>query len=319
LLTKRGMDHFYEIYADWVARRASTEKIKADWGPDSVRADVVVTTIGCFDTVGSLGIPQLPIPLLGSMLSGLSSEKDGLHDTDLSEKVLHAFHALALDEERSPFAPTMWKKTPDNKVTELRQCWFPGVHTNVGGGYEDQGIANMTLAWMIERTREWLDYDFDYLMDTIIKLRVKNWGEGTVYDSRTGIMKLTRRLLRTPGQPEYDKKEPNVRHETGECVHVSVRVKKILKGNDDWIGGALKDWTWDERSEKKCWCPPDALRKAGVGELKEDWFGDVEKLLAGKYVVEKLLGWEFPNQYLAMGHNEKSQVEEKISEKNGEY
>jgi hypothetical protein len=295
------MDNFYEIYRAWVERKASTEMIIEKWGQDAVLPDVVVTTIGCFDTVGSLGIPRLPIPLLGDILSGLSSEKAGLHDTDLSEKVLNAFHALALDEERRPFTPTMWKKTPDNKTTLLKQCWFPGVHTNVGGGYEDQEIANMTLAWMIECTKKWLEWDQKYLIDTIIKRRKKNWGEGTVYDSRTGLMKLTWRTPRTPGKYGFDKDEPNVRHETGECVHVSVRVKKILNNNDDWIGGALKDWTWDDEKGRECWCPPEG--SVGVDELKEDTFGKVEMLLAGHHVVEGLLGGTFPED-LAIGKEE---------------
>jgi hypothetical protein len=33
--------------------------------------------------------------------------------------------------------------------TDLRQVWFPGSHSNVGGGYEDQEIADITLAWSV--------------------------------------------------------------------------------------------------------------------------------------------------------------------------
>jgi hypothetical protein len=35
-------------------------------------------------------------------------------------------------------------------TTDLRQVWFPGAHANVGGGYSDQEIANITLAWYVK-------------------------------------------------------------------------------------------------------------------------------------------------------------------------
>lgn len=54
--------------------------------------------------------------------------------------VQHAFHALALDERRLPFAPTLWY-VPDGETRgeglSLKQVWFPGVHINAGGGSDD--------------------------------------------------------------------------------------------------------------------------------------------------------------------------------------
>ncbi|KAM5351421.1 hypothetical protein ACJ41O_004144 [Fusarium nematophilum] len=74
------------------------------------------------------------------------------HDTSLSDKIEHAFQALALDETRPPFSPAVWERLPENKsTTDLRQVWFPGNHANCGGGWEDQGIANCTLAWMMDQ------------------------------------------------------------------------------------------------------------------------------------------------------------------------
>ena len=65
---------------------------------------------------------------------------------DVHPNVDYAFHALALDEWRTAFGPTLWNRSPDNKRTELRQAWFPGSHSNVGGGFEDQQIATIALA-----------------------------------------------------------------------------------------------------------------------------------------------------------------------------
>ena len=68
-------------------------------------------------------------------------------DTALSDRIEHAFHALALDEHRPPFSPAVWERSQENKdTTDLRQVWFPGNHGNIGGGWEDQGVSNCTLA-----------------------------------------------------------------------------------------------------------------------------------------------------------------------------
>jgi hypothetical protein len=303
------MDNFYEIYHDYVTGRlrndAHLAEIQARDNGSWVWPNIAITTIGCFDTVGSLGIPTLPIPLFGHAISGVfNGKKYSFYDTDLSPKVLHAFHALALDEKRAPFAPALWHKPPTNTTTELRQCWFPGVHTNIGGGYPDQEIADMTLAWMIERTKDWLEWDFDYLRGIVHNGgggNRKQWAEGFIYNSRTGLMKLAGEMHRTPGAYHA----PN---ETGECVHVSVRVRR--KVQKDWKGGALKHWTWDD--DEKCWRPPGG----GAQKLKEDWLGDIEMELAGRDVVEKLLGWAFPGEKIQI--LEKSPVGEHISQKNGE-
>ena len=63
---------------------------------------------------------------------------------DVPPAVKRAFHALAIDEWRFTFNPTRFN--PSDKVTEV---WFPGCHTDVGGGYVERAIANESLRWMI--------------------------------------------------------------------------------------------------------------------------------------------------------------------------
>lgn len=76
-----------------------------------------------------------------------SNDEYMFYDTSLSHKIEHAFQALALDETRGPFSPAVWERLDDNeKKTDLRQVWFPGGHANVGGGWPDQGVANITMA-----------------------------------------------------------------------------------------------------------------------------------------------------------------------------
>ncbi|KAK4198184.1 hypothetical protein QBC40DRAFT_331910 [Triangularia verruculosa] len=74
------------------------------------------------------------------------------YDTILTDRIEYAFHALALDEHRPAFSPTVWERTIDSLyVTDLRQVWFPGNHVNVGGGWKDAGISDMSLAWMMDQ------------------------------------------------------------------------------------------------------------------------------------------------------------------------
>jgi uncharacterized protein (DUF2235 family) len=85
--------------------------------------------------------------LLGLLADYLSTYK--WHDTSLSDRIEHAFQALALDEDRTPFSPAVWERFGDDEQkTDLRQVWFPGNHGNIGGGWPDQGVANSSLACM---------------------------------------------------------------------------------------------------------------------------------------------------------------------------
>jgi uncharacterized protein (DUF2235 family) len=87
--------------------------------------------------LGSLGIP---LPFKDDSVKAYS-----FVNTKVAEKVEHAFQCLALDEHRNLFSPTLWKRPDDNRnLKTLKQVWVPGVHSNVGGGYEDAGIANIT-------------------------------------------------------------------------------------------------------------------------------------------------------------------------------
>lgn len=66
-------------------------------------------------------------------------------NNNIAKEVENAFQALALDEPRAAFRPALWERIHGNQ-TNLKQVWFPGSHSNVGGGWHDQQIATITLA-----------------------------------------------------------------------------------------------------------------------------------------------------------------------------
>lgn len=125
-----------------------------DPGPKAFRAAhsccggeaVEIKFIGVWDTVGALGIPVRG-------LSWIDGNKYKFHDTELSWFVRNAYHALAIDERRGPFTPTLWAFRPkEGQVVE--QVWFCGVHSDVGGGYADREPSDLALQWLLEKARE---------------------------------------------------------------------------------------------------------------------------------------------------------------------
>jgi uncharacterized protein (DUF2235 family) len=103
--------------------------------------DAKLKMVGVWDTVGSLGIPAL--------LGGVDPLVYGFLDTSLHPDVLNACQALAIDERREEFPPTLWTPpSPPVPGQVLEQVWFSGVHCDVGGGYPETGLSDITFSWM---------------------------------------------------------------------------------------------------------------------------------------------------------------------------
>jgi uncharacterized protein (DUF2235 family) len=124
---------------------------------DDPRPCPPIRFIGVWDTVGALGAPGL----LGQLLN---RGKYKYHDVSLNPWIQNAFQALAIDERRKPFLPNLWSRPP-GWPGQLEQVWFAGVHSNVGGGYKPDGLANEALHWMVEKAEHLgLDVDRSYLL-----------------------------------------------------------------------------------------------------------------------------------------------------------
>lgn len=106
--------------------------------------------IGVWDTVGALGIP-----LNGALLIPWINRRWTFHDTELSSYVDAAYQALAIDEHRGQFKPTLWKQDPKDAPHQvLEQVWFAGAHCDVGGGYRQSEVSEIPLLWMVDRARK---------------------------------------------------------------------------------------------------------------------------------------------------------------------
>jgi nucleoid-associated protein YgaU len=120
-------------------------------------ARLLITYLGVWDTVGALGIPAR------FAWASLVNKKYLFHDTSLSAFVRSARHAVAIDERRKDFQPTLWTNLPElNKQAQTavdaddaryQQKWFPGTHSSVGGGGERRGLSDQALDWILDGAR----------------------------------------------------------------------------------------------------------------------------------------------------------------------
>jgi len=114
--------------------------------------------LGVWDTVGALGLPSR------GPLGWLTRRRHAFHNVCLGDNVRHARQALAINERRAAFEPALWRGPCPPQVESVQQVWFPGVHSNVGGGYVDPGLSDLALKWMVENAaRQGLQIDPHYL------------------------------------------------------------------------------------------------------------------------------------------------------------
>ena len=108
---------------------------------DFVR-NVPIAAVAVWDTVGSLGIPEYDAQ------NNTISDAFRFADEVLSSKVTKGVHAVAIDEQRLLFTPTLW-----NKALNVKQLVFAGAHSDVGGGYKETGLSDCALQWMVDELK----------------------------------------------------------------------------------------------------------------------------------------------------------------------
>ncbi len=89
--------------------------------------------IGVWDTVKSLG--------------GFMKKKH--FDQKLHGNIKYGYHAVSIDEKRKKFPISLWDERRVEPGETIEQVWFPGVHSDVGGWYDQRGLADTALRWML--------------------------------------------------------------------------------------------------------------------------------------------------------------------------
>jgi len=140
--------------------------------------------VGVWDTVGAMGIPISWV--------GLFDDKDEFYDTKIGKNIKIARHALAIDEHRKDFEPTIW--IPRQNM-DLKQVWFTGAHTDIGGSYkpEDDGsvLSDNALGWTIKEAQKAGLTIEDHLKGSLIKSPLAK-----LHNSRRSFYRVKKKYFR---------------------------------------------------------------------------------------------------------------------------
>jgi uncharacterized protein (DUF2235 family) len=107
-----------------------------------------ISLLGVWDTVDAVGLPFALADLWNKVVWQYKFET-----TSISDIVQKGCHALALDDERAEFEPVLWDEGGPKKKN-IEQVWFAGAHSNVGGGYPQQGMSLVALDWMMDHAEQ---------------------------------------------------------------------------------------------------------------------------------------------------------------------
>ena len=190
----------------WSADRSLIEQAytlytKRDAGADTSEAQafrrehsrpVRIRCLGVWDTVGALGIPLKAFKIL-------NDARYGFHDVELSSIVEHAYHAVALDEHRKEYDVALWNPSTHPHQT-MEQRWFIGAHSDVGGGYVDRRLSDITLQWLQQKAAA-CGLAIDSRKAPYV---AKDHYRGPITDSYSAFLKGTLKTLRAlTGEDRY--------------------------------------------------------------------------------------------------------------------
>lgn len=179
--------------------------------------------VGVWDTVDAVG---LPFDHLADFIN-LFIYPFKFPSRKLSPQVKRACHAISIDDERHTFHPVMWDEEgkTDGRITQI---WFPGVHSNVGGGYPKHGMSIVSLYWMMTEAEK---VGLRFITDDREFYRNHQNVNDKLYDSRSGISVYYRYKPR-------DIAEISSQYNTTPKIHISV-IERIAHGTEDYTPGNI--------------------------------------------------------------------------------
>jgi uncharacterized protein (DUF2235 family) len=142
---KNAYRAYRKCYRPWLWRwfLSPPRNVGAQFRAKHFVEEVKIRFVGVWDTVDAVGLPFH----LSDVLNGtLYQFKFPNHE--LSPIVERAAHALAIDDQRQSFHPLLWTETSETSG-RIKQVWFAGAHSNVGGGYPKQGMSLVALDWLL--------------------------------------------------------------------------------------------------------------------------------------------------------------------------
>jgi uncharacterized protein (DUF2235 family) len=166
LLPKHGMtaDEFREKYA----RR----------DPDGRLHQPRIRLLGVWDTVDAVGLPFRLADFWNTVIWQFKFKT-----TSLGSIVEKGCHALAMNDDRASFEPVLWNEPPGGDP-RIEQVWFAGAHSNVGGGYPQQGLSLVALDWMLGKAEA---QGLRFNAVALESVRAQQSFADRLYDPRAGL------------------------------------------------------------------------------------------------------------------------------------
>jgi uncharacterized protein (DUF2235 family) len=195
--------------------------------------------LGVWDTVDALGLPFKGLDFFVDWIPSFSHK---YHNLRLSSSVTHARHALAIDDERLTFHPKIWDKEIED-YQSMKQVWFCGMHTDVGGGYKEHELSDIALTWMVSEAK-----DCGLRIFSKNDVEIDQNHDGIIHDSRKGFPKsLFRKKTRSWNSETHGKP----------VVHESALLRKSNQQNEK--SPAYAPWILSMDYEEEPW--PEVDRK----------------------------------------------------------
>lgn len=181
----------FEIYKKHKKNPNKAEELK---NSERSHGEIDIHFMGIWDTVVALGFPRwtdITGPVSAVLYIVLRLAEDVLdlcwphkfYRYRLTDKMKHAYQALAIDDERTAFWPYVWREKKHETV-KVEQVWFIGMHSNVGGGYGRTGLAGVPLHWMMLRAEKLgLNFHDNAIKEAFDDSHV----HGRMYNSRDGF------------------------------------------------------------------------------------------------------------------------------------
>lgn len=181
--------------------------------------------IGVWDTVDAVGMPFHISDFINAVIYRFK-----FPNQRLSEQVDHAYHALAVDDDRHSFHPLLWdqRASSPGKSQKIEQVWFAGAHANVGGGYPKQGLSLTSIHWLMTKAH---NAGLRFILDEYEYYRDHANVDDKLYDPRAGLGVFYRWKPRDIAQ---------LCHGNGvtPAIHLSV-MERIAHGTEDYSPGNL--------------------------------------------------------------------------------
>lgn len=157
----------------------------------AIAPEVKINFVGVWDTVGAMGLPFT--------IFGLIKDKHLFYDRKIGSNIIKARHALALDEVRNDFEPTIWEHKPN---VDMKQVWFAGNHSDIGGSYapdqDGTSLADIPKQWLMsEAQKSGLAFE-DYFSASNINTLA------TPHNEYKGKYKLLGKHIRTIPDPKVN-------------------------------------------------------------------------------------------------------------------